>query len=117
MIVEGQVHGGLVDGNGMALMELIAFDEDGPLAPQLDEVVQRSRADHSAADDPRCSRGLGAAHDLGIEEAGDPAKGLHLLGDDLGGIQQLSLAKLLDVLQRQPLQRVLNVAHPTSPEP
>ena len=29
MIVEGQVHGGLVDGIGMALMELIAFDEDG----------------------------------------------------------------------------------------
>ena len=29
MIVEGQVHGGIVDGIGMALMELIAFDEDG----------------------------------------------------------------------------------------
>jgi carbon-monoxide dehydrogenase large subunit len=29
MIVEGQVHGGLADGIGMALMELIAFDEDG----------------------------------------------------------------------------------------
>lgn len=29
MIVEGQVHGGLVDGIGMALMEVIAFDEDG----------------------------------------------------------------------------------------
>ena len=29
MIVEGQVHGGLTDGVGMALMELIAFDEDG----------------------------------------------------------------------------------------
>ena len=29
MIVEGQVHGGLADGVGMALMELIAFDEDG----------------------------------------------------------------------------------------
>ena len=29
MIVEGQVHGGLADGLGMALMELIAFDEDG----------------------------------------------------------------------------------------
>jgi aerobic carbon-monoxide dehydrogenase large subunit len=28
-IVEGQVHGGLADGVGMALMELIAFDEDG----------------------------------------------------------------------------------------
>ncbi len=28
-IVEGQVHGGLADGIGMALMELIAFDEDG----------------------------------------------------------------------------------------
>jgi len=26
MIVEGQVHGGLVDGIGMALMEVIAFD-------------------------------------------------------------------------------------------
>jgi carbon-monoxide dehydrogenase large subunit len=29
MIVEGQVHGGLADGIGMALMELIAFDDDG----------------------------------------------------------------------------------------
>ncbi len=29
MIVEGQVHGGLADGVGMALMELIAFDGDG----------------------------------------------------------------------------------------
>jgi carbon-monoxide dehydrogenase large subunit len=29
MIVEGQVHGGLADGVGMALMELIAFDDDG----------------------------------------------------------------------------------------
>ena len=29
MIVEGQVHGGLADGIGMALMQLIAFDEDG----------------------------------------------------------------------------------------
>ncbi|MHB1535382.1 MAG: aerobic carbon-monoxide dehydrogenase large subunit [Acidimicrobiales bacterium] len=29
MIVEGQIHGGLADGIGMALMETIAFDEDG----------------------------------------------------------------------------------------
>ncbi len=29
MIVEGQVHGGLADGIGMALMELMAFDDDG----------------------------------------------------------------------------------------
>ena len=29
MIVEGQVHGGLADGIGMALMEAIAFDADG----------------------------------------------------------------------------------------
>jgi carbon-monoxide dehydrogenase large subunit len=29
MIVEGQVHGGLADGIGMALMEVIAFDDDG----------------------------------------------------------------------------------------
>ena len=29
MIVEGQVHGGLADGVGMALMEMISFDEDG----------------------------------------------------------------------------------------
>jgi carbon-monoxide dehydrogenase large subunit len=29
MIVEGQVHRGLADGLGMALMEVIAFDEDG----------------------------------------------------------------------------------------
>jgi carbon-monoxide dehydrogenase large subunit len=29
MIIEGQIHGGLADGVGMALMELIAFDEDG----------------------------------------------------------------------------------------
>jgi carbon-monoxide dehydrogenase large subunit len=29
MIVEGQVHGGLADGVGIALMQVIAFDEDG----------------------------------------------------------------------------------------
>jgi carbon-monoxide dehydrogenase large subunit len=29
MIIEGQVHGGLADGVGMALMEMIAFDPDG----------------------------------------------------------------------------------------
>jgi carbon-monoxide dehydrogenase large subunit len=29
MIIEGQVHGGLTDGVGMALMEIIAFDEQG----------------------------------------------------------------------------------------
>ncbi len=29
MIVEGQVHGGLTDGVGMALMEMISFDESG----------------------------------------------------------------------------------------
>jgi aerobic carbon-monoxide dehydrogenase large subunit len=29
MIVEGQVHGGLADGVGMALMQVIAFDADG----------------------------------------------------------------------------------------
>jgi carbon-monoxide dehydrogenase large subunit len=29
MIVEGQVHGGLTDGVGIALMEMIAFDEEG----------------------------------------------------------------------------------------
>jgi carbon-monoxide dehydrogenase large subunit len=29
MIVDGQVHGGIVDGIGMALMEMISFDEDG----------------------------------------------------------------------------------------
>jgi carbon-monoxide dehydrogenase large subunit len=29
MIVEGQIHGGLADGIGMALMQVIAFDENG----------------------------------------------------------------------------------------
>ncbi len=29
MIIEGQVHGGLADGVGMAMMQIIAFDEDG----------------------------------------------------------------------------------------
>ncbi|WP_033825254.1 aerobic carbon-monoxide dehydrogenase large subunit [Kitasatospora sp. MBT63] len=29
MIIEGQVHGGLADGVGMALSEIISFDEDG----------------------------------------------------------------------------------------
>ncbi len=29
MIIEGQVHGGLADGVGMAMMEMISFDEDG----------------------------------------------------------------------------------------
>jgi carbon-monoxide dehydrogenase large subunit len=29
MIVEGQIHGGLADGVGMALMQVMAFDEEG----------------------------------------------------------------------------------------
>ncbi|UGS38122.1 aerobic carbon-monoxide dehydrogenase large subunit [Capillimicrobium parvum] len=29
MIIEGQIHGGLTDGVGMALMQLISFDEEG----------------------------------------------------------------------------------------
>ena len=29
MIVEGQVHGGLADGVGMALMQVITYDQDG----------------------------------------------------------------------------------------
>jgi carbon-monoxide dehydrogenase large subunit len=29
MIVEGQIHGGLADGVGMGLMQLVAFDESG----------------------------------------------------------------------------------------
>lgn len=29
MIIEGQIHGGLTDGVGMALMEIIEFDQDG----------------------------------------------------------------------------------------
>jgi carbon-monoxide dehydrogenase large subunit len=29
MIIEGQIHGGLTDGVGMALMEMIAFDDEG----------------------------------------------------------------------------------------
>jgi carbon-monoxide dehydrogenase large subunit len=29
MVIEGQVHGGLTDGVGMALMQIIEFDEDG----------------------------------------------------------------------------------------
>ena len=29
MIIEGQIHGGLTDGVGMALMEFIGFDEQG----------------------------------------------------------------------------------------
>jgi CO/xanthine dehydrogenase Mo-binding subunit len=29
MIVEGQIHGGLAEGVGIALMEVITFDDDG----------------------------------------------------------------------------------------
>ncbi|MCH7669883.1 MAG: carbon-monoxide dehydrogenase large subunit [Acidobacteria bacterium] len=29
MIIEGQVHGGLTDGIGMAMMQMVSFDEDG----------------------------------------------------------------------------------------
>ena len=35
MIVEGQVHGGLADGVGMALMQVIAFDEERQLPRRL----------------------------------------------------------------------------------
>ena len=32
MLVEGQAHGGIVQGIGQALMELTAYDEDGQLS-------------------------------------------------------------------------------------
>ena len=35
MIVEGQMHGGLADGVGMALMQAITFDADGQLPGRL----------------------------------------------------------------------------------
>ena len=63
MIVEGQVHGGLADGVGMALMEVIAFDEDGNclggsfmdyLLPTVDgvPVVGAGRDGHAVAAPP-----------------------------------------------------------------
>jgi len=45
MIVEDQVHGGLTDGVGMALMEQIAFDEDGNcLGGSLMDYLSRRRS-------------------------------------------------------------------------
>ncbi len=63
MIVEGQVHGGLADGIGMALMEVMAFDEDGNylggsfmdyLLPTLDgvPVLGAGRDGHAVAAPP-----------------------------------------------------------------
>src|SRR6202007_121057 len=44
MIVEGQVHGGLADGIGMALMQLMAFAEEGthPGASFMDYLLPTS---------------------------------------------------------------------------
>ena len=63
MIVEGQVHGGLADGIGMALMQVIAFDEEGNhlgasfmdyLLPTVDgmPVVGAGRDRHAVAAPP-----------------------------------------------------------------
>ena len=52
MIVEGQVHGGLADGIGMALMELIAFDEDGNC---LYPSGSRAMSDPEVVNSLRCS--------------------------------------------------------------
>jgi carbon-monoxide dehydrogenase large subunit len=46
VIVEGQVHGGLVQGIGQALFELAAYDDDGnPLSPTLADYLVPSAAE------------------------------------------------------------------------
>ena len=68
MIVEGQVHGGLADGIGMALMQVIAFDEDGNclggsfmdyLLPTVDGVPELGarRDGHAVAAPPARAQG------------------------------------------------------------
>ena len=53
MIIEGQVHGGLTDGVGMALMEMISFDEDGNcLARLADGLPDPDRARGAATGRP-----------------------------------------------------------------
>ena len=43
MIVEGQIHGGLAEGVGIALMQLIAFDEEGNCLERLVHGLPASR--------------------------------------------------------------------------
>ena len=51
MLVEGQAHGGVVQGIGQALLEAMAYDEDGQLHDRLVHglraAARGARADHS----------------------------------------------------------------------
>ena len=81
MIVEGQVHGGLVDGIGMALMQVIAFDDDGNclggsfmdyLLPTFDGGAElRARGDgHAVARPPARRQGRGRVGDRRLAAGG-----------------------------------------------
>ena len=85
MIVEGQIHGGLADGVGMALMEVIAFDEDGNclggsfmdyLLPDLAgvPVVGAGRDGHAVAAPPARAQGRRRVGDRRLA-AGDRQRG------------------------------------------
>jgi aerobic carbon-monoxide dehydrogenase large subunit len=73
MIIEGQVHGGLTDGVGIALMEQIAFDEEGNClgGSLMDYLIPTSlevpdwETDHTVTPSPH--------HPLGVKGIGESA--------------------------------------------
>ena len=85
MIIEGQIHGGLTDGVGMALMEIIAFDEDGnclsgslmdyliPTVARVPRLADRPHR-HAVAAPPDRGQGRGGVGD-GRVAAGDRQRG------------------------------------------
>ena len=90
MIVEGQLHGGVVQGIGQALMEQTVYDEEGQFLtgsfmdyamPRADDVPQFSRRRSSGAGDDQSARrqrlrrsGLRRRADLGDERGGRRAR-------------------------------------------
>jgi carbon-monoxide dehydrogenase large subunit len=71
MIVEGQIHGGLADGVGMALMQVMAFDESG-------NHLGGSFMDYLLPTSMECELGAGPVptpsphHPIGVRASGNP---------------------------------------------
>ena len=91
MIVEGQLHGGVVQGIGQALMEMTAYDEDGQLLtgsymdyamPRASDVPMFTVANHPvpATTNPLGVKGCGEAGCAGALTSRDERGGRRALG-------------------------------------
>ncbi len=74
MIVEGQIHGGLTDGVGIALMEMIAFDDAGQLPRRVaDGLPDPDRASRCPTGRPASTVTPSPHHPLGAKGVGESA--------------------------------------------